>query len=308
MNRVAVFAHFDIKNRVDDYVLYYLKELKKICSKIIFVSSCELPKEELEKVTKYAIAILEKHNEYDFGSYKRGFFYAKNNGLLEKIDELIFANDSCYGPFKPLENIFALMEDSCADFWGLSKNKYGFKKKINKLFYCVSPHIQTYFIVFRANVFNSEDFEQFMSNIKEEKEKNEIIFKYEVGLTQFLEQKGYKSDFYLKEYYNCNNPVIYQWRRILTHTNFPFVKCSLLRLNNSFHTTIVGWKEVLALYYYPKGLVEKNLEYTIRKKSLQEKVPNNLKISIFNTISELEPQLRRVVALFLKNCFPAIMD
>ena len=39
---IAVFAHFDKDNLIDDYVVEYLQELKKVAEKIIFVSDCNI--------------------------------------------------------------------------------------------------------------------------------------------------------------------------------------------------------------------------------------------------------------------------
>ena len=44
MNRVAIFAHYDKKNIIDDYVIFYILELKKIANEVIFVSCCDLLK------------------------------------------------------------------------------------------------------------------------------------------------------------------------------------------------------------------------------------------------------------------------
>ena len=38
MHRAVVFAHYDKYNSIQEYVLYYLKELRKVADTIIFVS------------------------------------------------------------------------------------------------------------------------------------------------------------------------------------------------------------------------------------------------------------------------------
>ena len=50
--------------------------------------------------------ICEPHREYDFGSYKRGYRWATENNVLKNYDNLIFCNDSAFGPFYSLESIF----------------------------------------------------------------------------------------------------------------------------------------------------------------------------------------------------------
>ena len=169
MKRAAVFAHYDKDNIVDDYVIYYLKSLKEIFDKIVFVSCREIPNNE--KIKLYGIVdfiICENHNEYDFGSYKRGYFYLLENGLEQDFDELGFINDSCYGPLYPLKPIINQVGD--CDFWGMTKNLEW------------QEHIQSFFFVFKKQVFTSKIFKNFMESIKDETDKFDIINKYEISL------------------------------------------------------------------------------------------------------------------------------
>ena len=46
---LAIFASYDKLNQIPDYVVYYLKELKKV-SDTIFVSDNEFSQDELEKI------------------------------------------------------------------------------------------------------------------------------------------------------------------------------------------------------------------------------------------------------------------
>ena len=151
--RIAIFAHWDPDDQIDDYVIYYLNELKKVAD-ILFVSDCHVHHDELKKIEPLVIkSIAKKHGEYDFGSYKRGFLAAKE--ILNDYDELIFANDSCYGPFYPFEDIWKEMDSKMCDYWGLFKHS---DPKMN------AWHIQSYFIVFKKQVFSSDAFFEFMNS------------------------------------------------------------------------------------------------------------------------------------------------
>lgn len=224
MKRVCIFAHYDRDDIVDDYVIYYLKALQKICATIIFVSDCNLSKEEIKKIeaiTDFVIA--KKHGEYEFGSYKRGFLYAKELGL--EIDELLLANDSCYGPFFSLKPIFDEMSKKKCDFWGLTSNVYGIRKKNDNFQVCYKPHIQSYFLVLKANTLST--FEKFVQKVKKESTKEEIVINYEIGLSLTLKKAGFKSDFYFKCYSNTYNPVDYKWDKLIVKYKFPFLKTSI---------------------------------------------------------------------------------
>lgn len=310
MRRAAVFAHYDKDNLIDDYVIYYVKALKEICEKLVFVSCCELSLEEKEKLNGIADYIIaERHEEYDFGSYKRGFFYLKNNEMLNEIDELVFANDSCYGPLFPLKNVFQKMEARQVDFWGITKNRFGMAFAEPKNIVCVRPHIQSYFLVFDSKVFNSECFVEFMKNIKAETTKDAIIIKYEIGLSELLTQNGFSSDVYIKDYYRFNHVVLSLWRKLIIKSKSPFLKCSVIKLTNRNLTTIAGWENVIKKYTnYPVELIKNNQARTKVYDFNPIKIPAFLKLFCFNTMSVLPGVLKRKASCIVKNYIPWIMD
>ncbi|MBQ8671400.1 MAG: hypothetical protein IJ525_02645 [Alphaproteobacteria bacterium] len=188
--RVMVFASFDAKGIVHDYVLSYLHKMSALCNKIVFIADNETTEEQKLKLSGLVDYMqFEKHGEYDFGSYKRGFIWLKKQDWFDKIDEIVFCNDSCFsvGEFKP---VFDVMNDRKCDFWGMTENA-DHKK-----------HLQSFFWVFKKNVFNNEVFERFINSIKHEDNFMDIVLNYEVPLTEYLEQKGFVSDAYIKGIYS----------------------------------------------------------------------------------------------------------
>ena len=306
MKRAVVFAHYDKDNIIDDYVIYYLNALKEICSKIIFVSCRTLDDSErlkLEGIADYIIA--EPHNEYDFGSYKRGFSYLKGNGL-EDFDELVFVNDSVYGPFYSLKNIFETMK-GCV-FWGITKNNFGYKKNA-KHFFVQRPHIQSYFMVFGKNVFNSKFFSDFILSIEEEKNKKSVISKYEIGLSEMLSEKGFKFNTFINAYGRINNITILKWYQIITRYNMPFLKCSLPRLKNKINTTVQDYPSVIkAVSDYPVDLIENNVERTKVSSFSKCSAPVNVKRFLFNILSEMPFIIRKPISIFIQKCLPYFND
>ncbi len=185
--RVAIFASYSADGRIEDYVLFYLKNLKSVAEYIVFVSDNFLPEFELSKLKGIVdVSFAERHGEYDFGSYKKGFFYLKKFGLLDNYDELILCNDSCYGPVSSFVPIFTEMASRDLDFWGLTQNSQ-FKK-----------HLQSYFLVFKSNVARTKDFETFMANVKKEENVQGVILNYEINFTILLEHSGFIWDSFIK--------------------------------------------------------------------------------------------------------------
>lgn len=295
MKRAVIFAHWDNNLTIDDYVVYYLKELKKVIEKVIFVSANNLSENETKKLDGIADNIIAKHhNEYDFGSYKRGFEILKAEGL-SNYEEIIFANDSCYAPLFSLDKLFEEMEEKECDFWGITKNNYGLKGK--------NPHIQTYFIAFRKNVFMDNDFIKFISSVKPELDKNSVIENYEIGLSKMLFQNGYKAETFVKEFENISNPTIKKWKSLITKSKSPFLKCSVLRLKNTDYTTVDGWHEVIGKTNYPIELIENNLKRTQEKLNTEPKLPTGIKEFLYNSLNYLPQKLRVPFINLVKKVF-----
>lgn len=180
-NRLAVFASYSKEEKILRSTIYYLSGLRKICQKIIFVSDNALPSDQKAKVEKTVdVLICKRHGEYDFGSYKRGFEYAEQNGLLNNVDELIFCNDSCYGPVFPLDAIFKRMDEKRCDFWGMIDSHE------------IPRHICSFFFLFKRKVFEDPGFSNFVHSWTAQNDFWGYVLNYEKKFTHVLEELGYK--------------------------------------------------------------------------------------------------------------------
>ncbi len=184
--RLAIYAAYDADGFVDKADIYYIRALQEVADNIIYIADNELIAGEAEKISKEVNYIkAEKHGEYDFGSYKRGVMYAKEQGMLEDIDELILCNDSCYAPVHSFKPIFAKMQKEQIDFWGITENIE------------IARHIQSYFMVFRPQVFKAKVFENFLASVKPQKQVRDVIENYEIGLSQTLIKAQFKCKAYI---------------------------------------------------------------------------------------------------------------
>lgn len=265
MNRTVIFSHFDIENRIQEYVVHYISELKKYANRIIFVSDCDIKHTELDKINSIVdYSIIGKHGEYDFGSYKRGYNYLTENDFLKECDELIFANDSCYAPLFSFEEIFRTMEEKDLDFWGNTANC----SKAFKNIY----HIQSYFIAFSPKVLNSESFKNFINSIKKQERKEDIILYYECGFTKCLEDAGYKWDVYCnlsKKY--CDSQVLF-FKELILENKSPFLKRKIPVLQNKLGKYLFNINKFIALntdyklnIEYLQGMSIDFIKYFIKK-------------------------------------------
>lgn len=280
IKRAIVFVHYDRDNLVDDYVYFYLQALRQHSNHLVFITTSVLSKEDHQKLSNCASCIIERENiGYDFMSYKIGiesFNYAD-------YDELLICNDSVYGPFYSLTTLFAKMQHVPCDFWGITANDD------------IEYHLQSYFLVFKKTLLSNAIFSTFWDNVKILDSKEEIIEKYEVGLTTYLNAKKFtsavaidfqvtlrqkfsiffrklspKKIFYklsslLKKEYPLNrigkiNTTLYFWKILIVKYKMPFIKIKLLRDNpNNINIDTVE-STLKNVSDYNTGLIKNHLQ------------------------------------------------
>jgi hypothetical protein len=214
-NRLFIFAAYDPIGLgiVDDTLLIYLKELHKLGDVVFFMDN-DASESELDKTRPYAIhAGAGRHGEYDFGSYKRGYVWARDNLDLSDYDWIYMANDSVYAPLHPLRPVIEKLESIGTDATGMMCNPNS-----------KHPHIQSWFVGISPKVFDSPWFDAFIRGIARQPGKGEVTYLYEQGFTRLLEKNGLP----WKCAYTIWNRGIYNRVRSLFARGFPFMKKSTL--------------------------------------------------------------------------------
>ena len=174
--RLFLIAGYSAQNKVDASLVFMVKTLSNF-GDIVLVMDRKITKTELEKLSPYVIyAAAERHKEYDFGSYKRAYLYAKESDILSEYDFLYLVNDSIYGPLYQMDFFFDQMEKSNADAFGLVCNPHK-----------EHSHIQSWFIGMRQSVFMTKWFGKFITSVIHQDSKGAITYLYEQGFTRLIE-------------------------------------------------------------------------------------------------------------------------
>ena len=199
IRRLAIFVHYQKERKLSPEDLYLLGELRK-SAEICLVSNSGLDAESRRVVSPLVRNILSRKNEgYDFGAWRDALNAIED---LNSFDELILLNNSVIGPFYPFETIFERMGGSEADFWGMTafpETHNPLREEAKALPGGVIPHhIQSYFMVFKRKVFESECFRNFWRNVKNETSLPEVVAHYETQLSGLLEKAGFRSEVYLR--------------------------------------------------------------------------------------------------------------
>lgn len=221
--RLFLFAGYSSDGVLDDALVFYVKKLAK-CGDVILCMDSNCPDAELNKVSKYTIArIGTRHCEYDFGSYKRAYEYAKNNKLLNKYDFVYMVNDSVYGPLHDIGTVLQQMESKNTDAFGMVESRHTHYR-----------HIQSWFIGMRKSVFLSTWFDEFIMSVKQLPHKYLITVLYENKFTDILEEHG--GTWYCP--FICRGRSVYNNPKRLFNLGCPFIK----KMSFSRHNGAVGYQ------------------------------------------------------------------
>lgn len=284
--RYCVFAAYNKENRITSELLFYLEELNKITDGVVFIMDNPIDETEEKKLNGLTIYHkCEKHNEYDFGSYKKGFFYLKENGFLDDTSEIIFSNDSCYGPLKPLNLFIEKWEkENKPDFYGITINNFGLKYSSMPIVKCEFPHIQSYFFLVTKNVFEKVFFQNFLGDVHHFDTILSVVKNYEMELSDLIVKNGFN----LKAYFDFKDfkkdPTREGSKMFATIKKGFFIK----KKNN----LVKSKDKNLVNYFFQKSI----FPYIFNKKGeLVEKINNSLAAPVF--------LIRYLFAIALKNIF-----
>jgi lipopolysaccharide biosynthesis protein len=250
MNRIAIFAHYDRDAVVDEYVLYYLRGLREVASRILFVSDSPLPSNEIVKLEGLAECVsASRHGEYDFGSWKRGL--ARLGAEIDRCDELVLANDSCYAPVFPFAEAFDRMATIDCDAWSGTATGDGDKVK----------HLNSYFSVYRRCVLADRAFRDFWPMVTPQPSHDEVVRQYENRLSEILAERGYR----LRSLVPPNPlPLVLHgdYVRRLAALRAPWLKVQLFR-DNPLRVPSLGAALPEIDGHYPRALIDAHLRRII---------------------------------------------
>lgn len=209
IKRLFLFAGYDARGHVDASLIYYVQSLSKYGDVVLHMDNdpADASITELQPYTLHAAAM--RHGEYDFGSYKRAYIWARDNLNLSDYDFVYMANDSVYGPLHDLGSILSDMESHNWDAFGPVCNPNP-----------DHPHIQSWFIGMRPDVFMSKWFDKFMMSVCHQADKGTVTKLYEQGFTTAVATHGLSWGCI----YNVKNRGVYNKIKSLYTRGMPFMK------------------------------------------------------------------------------------
>ncbi len=291
-----MFVHWDGAGEVRPHVLDYVRSLKDAGLSVLFVSNAGvLRPDALDAVKALCAGVLIRRNYgYDFGAWREGF---EQLGLPREDTEFaVMANDSVYGPLRPVKEIVDRLDFTQADAWGCTET------------WQTRYHLQSYFLAFSRAVLASPAWQRFWAGVRSTPSKTLVIQRYEIGLSQTLIRTGFgvralwpyddlTEDIELplitedlpegtlldplRDVRRAHarhvrtaaafriplNPTSDLWRQLL-RAGFPFIKRELLRSNPTGVSDLVDWRGVVgATSGADVALIERDLQRVLKDRA-----------------------------------------
>lgn len=271
--RLFLFAGYDRDGIVDETLTYYLTALSKL-GDIVFVMDNDTNDAELKKIKQipnvlYAHA--QRHNEYDFGSYKRAYIWARDNNILKKYDWIYLVNDSVYGPLNSLTPLLEILESHGAELTGMTE--YQDKN--------TPSHIQSWFVGLKQSIFLDPLFDSFMLDISKESNKADIICKYEVGMSRRLLRKGFQM-FALMYNNSETEHIMYDTPNKALNQGIPFIKKRGISKLEGIYNLYPHTDDVKLVDYIVENMKRNNIRMPdIDDKNKNYKYRKNFRLTLF---------------------------
>ncbi|MBS7398141.1 MAG: hypothetical protein KIG32_06960 [Ruminiclostridium sp.] len=212
--RVAIYLFFDKNGIVDEYVTHYLRALQSITSELIVVCNGKLTVSGKEKLETVCTKVHQRYNKgFDGWAYKDVIDNVIGWEKIKNIDELIITNNTLYGPLVPFDEMFAQMDSSRADFWGIQKR---YEDKSLKTF-LGKPTVHGYmpdftpsnFWVIRKNALLSKAFKEFWDKLPPLNSYEDSCLYCEPVFSKSLVDSGLVMDTYVgdERRFSCTSPT-----------------------------------------------------------------------------------------------------
>ena len=272
--RLFLFAGYNKNGIVDDSLLLYVRAISKYGDIVLYIDS-DCPKSELQKLKPYVLhAAAVRHGEYDFGSYKRCFLWARDKKILSNYDFVYLVNDSVFGPLINIRKTIHDIENINTDAAGIVMTTHK-----------THAYMESWFVRLNPAIFSQDWFNEFMSSVTIQPSKARITIAYEHGLSKLISDNGcsWGGIYKCRGRFTYNKPIkLFKW-------GCPFVKkASFIRHNGAAgaqikyilsHCDVVARRAIIKsanelygekymnwlLTYNPLKIMYRNIRYGLKK-------------------------------------------
>lgn len=279
MKRLGIVVLFDKSGCIDRYIDYLLSSIKVLFYKLVIVINGSIEEKDLIKLKRYTQNLFIRENKgFDAGAYKDVLLKFISREEWFEYDEITLMNDTFYGPFYPLRDMWDAFDETEVDFWGITRHPDG---------QAIPHHIQAYFLTIRKRMLQSREFLIFWETMPELKDVADAIREFEVRFTTFFEERGFawktlmdRGHSSIQMQYN-ENPYLTCNLYLIRDKKIPFLKKKSLQMGlSSYEDTLDTVKYIEKEKLYDTAFIWENI-FRLSKEKQFHSVFNYAKLEDF---------------------------
>jgi rhamnosyltransferase len=220
MRRLLIAYYYDKFGVFDEYMATLLAALSDHVEQIVLVIDGKLNPESKERARSLVDKVVFSPKAGLFAGYRAGIA-ALGDDAIAACDELVFCDNSIFGPLFPVSELFKKMSGEACDFWGVTAAKVLAPAKSQ------SPEIPYYpdssFLVFRREILKIPNFVGFWRRSHDNASPDQVS----VAVAEYFCSIGFAPSCYLNPARNASDHPIYFDIDDLIRDRAPFLKCSV---------------------------------------------------------------------------------
>ncbi|MCC2033402.1 rhamnan synthesis F family protein [Microbacterium allomyrinae] len=189
VSRLVIYALWDRRGAVDDYVLFALEALRSHATRIVVVANGSLIPEAHAKLDRVADDVLVRDNVgFDIGAHKAGLEHVGVD--IARFDEVVLTNDTWFGPVRPFGPVFDRMAEQPVAFWGMADHP----QQVPNPFTgdgVLPYHLQSFWIAVRPEMFLSAAWKAYWRDLPELVSIQDAILLHEATFTRHFAEHGF---------------------------------------------------------------------------------------------------------------------
>ncbi|MBW9111869.1 rhamnan synthesis F family protein [Microbacterium ureisolvens] len=188
--RLIIYAVWDRRGEIEDYVLFALEALRPHATRIVVVANGTLtPAARASLDGRAEVVIVRDNVGFDIGAHKAGLEHVGDG--VSDFDEIILTNDTWFGPVRPFAPVFERMGEAAVAFWGMTDHAELEPNPFTGT--GVLPyHLQSFWIAVRPQLFLSQAWRDYWRALPEMATVQDAVLLHEASFTRHFAEQGFQ--------------------------------------------------------------------------------------------------------------------
>ncbi|WP_431285042.1 hypothetical protein ACQW02_09645 [Humitalea sp. 24SJ18S-53] len=252
---LALYLHWSASGRISEMVRRQVAIWHGCGFDVVFISNADPPDEDWAAIAANTVLRVRRRNTgRDFGAWRDGAAVAL--ARLPRPTELLLANDSVLGPFRPLAPLVAAWRAGGEGLFGMTGSLGG------------GAHLQSYALLARGDGAVTCMLDH-LAGLRDSRSKWRTVQRGEIGLTRRMLRDGHRCAALFGYDAVCAavddtarialgprfaggppwryplNPTHHLWRVLVEKMGFPYLKTELVRRNPGRLREVASWAELM---------------------------------------------------------------